>query len=200
MTRAVQVPVLAALSWRAGTYRSGRRRSSEAGGAIVGRVRWLKRLGLACGAVAAALLAGEGVLRLAGRTPASFLYTGSLRDRQSGWDVTYGVDGDRRRVTAPARAGTAKRVAVLGDSFAFGQGVPDLQDFTSRLNARLDAWRLDNLGVVGAGLHEYQVVARDLVDHRYSGVLVVFYGNDVTDMPARRSFAGALAARSSVFA
>jgi hypothetical protein len=168
----------------------------------VSRPPWLNKLALASGAALTAVLLGEAALRLAGRPPASFLYTGPFRDRQAAWDVTYGVDGRGRRVTAarPPRAARPRRLAVLGDSFAFGQGVPDYQDFVSRVNARGGAWQLDNLGLIGAGVHEYQLVARDLVDRNYDGALVLFYGNDVSQVVPRRSLLGHLAARSSVFA
>jgi hypothetical protein len=152
------------------------------------------------GALASAL-AGELLVRLAVGPPARFLYGRSFRDRQSDFDITYSVDGEGRRITCGAGLETARerRIAVLGDSFAFGQGVEDCLDLVSQLAARSPRVAFENFGRIGAGIDDYLLVARDLV-RGFDGAIVVFFGNDVSDLAAEQGLAGRLAGRLSTLA
>lgn len=160
------------------------------------------RLLLASLVVIASFLLGEAFVRLAGGPPARFVFSGSFRDVQTDWDVVYGVDEHNQRVTCRSRETTpdAHHLAVIGDSFVFGQGVPDCEVFVSRLDGRSDDWDFENLGVVGSGIATYIVVARDLLGEPVDSALVLFYGNDLSSLHRGRSFFGPLADRFSTFA
>lgn len=125
------------------------------------------------------MVAGELLVRVAAGPPAAFLYTGSFRDVQTDWDITYGVDEGLHRRSCSKKEATRNKIAVIGDSFVFGQGVEDCQDFTSFLNQALPRYHFVNFGIIGAGILEYQEVARDLVSDGFSGAIVLFYGNDL---------------------
>lgn len=143
------------------------------------RIAGVVVVGLLC------LALGEVLVRVAAGPPAAFLYTGSFRDVQTDWDVTYSVDEEMRRRSCPAPDPEGKKIAVIGDSFVFGQGVEDCQDFVSLLNQALPQYRFVNFGIIGAGIPEYQEVARDLVDESFSGVIILFYGNDLSPTVSR---------------
>jgi lysophospholipase L1-like esterase len=116
---------------------------------------WTARLGLLAGGILAALLAGEGLVRAfrpqplrpawddeaAGiRVPRAGL-TG--RHRHPGaFDVTVTINAQRfrgkREYAAEPGPGVA-RLAVLGDSLAFGWGVGDTETYPAQLEARLAA-------------------------------------------------------------
>ncbi len=150
-------------------------------------------LGLATAAVAVACSLGLGELLVRGVVgpPAQLYYTGSFHDTQTDFDVVYGVTPEgRRRTCGPQPRGLgAARVGVIGDSFVFGQGVADCEDFVSLLNAASPSKRFENLGLIGAGIDHYALVARDLLDG-FSEVTVLFHPNDVGHLPTVRSAAG----------
>ena len=143
---------------------------------------------------------GEIFVRLAVGAPGHLLYTGSFRDVQTDWDIVYDVDANGVRVTcAPEpKLPEARRFAVIGDSFAFGQGVEDCADFVSRLNAISPSWAFENLGLIGGGLPEYILVARDLIRPDHAGVLLLVFGNDVGLIDSARGTLGKLADRFSI--
>lgn len=160
-------------------------------------------LGLATAAVAVALALalGELLVRAVVGPPARLLATGSFRDDQGDFDVVYGVSerGTRRTCGPEADRAGSELVAVIGDSFVFGQGVADCEDFVSLLNQISSRKRFVNLGLIGSGIDEYRIVARDLLDGA-SEVVLVFFGNDVADVGGARSAAGRLADESSATA
>ncbi len=150
-------------------------------------------LAMACGA--------ELITRLVGGKPAAFLYGGSFRDQQTDWDVTYGVTDGNLRVTCGRSPGarTSRRFAVIGDSFAFGQGVPDCQDVVSRLEASVPNADFVNFGLIGAGMESYRLVARDMVGPQFTDVVIIFYGNDVSEIFLDRPLFDVLADSLSAF-
>jgi lysophospholipase L1-like esterase len=154
-------------------------------------------LGVAAVAVAVALVLGELLVRAVVGPPARILFTGSFRDTQTDFDVVYGVTREGlRRTCGPAPDAHHPRIAVIGDSFVFGQGVADCEDFVSLLNLRSQDERFLNLGIIGGEMDDYAVVARDLLGD-VDGVLVAFFGNDVMDAASGRTPAGRLADHSS---
>lgn len=159
-------------------------------------------LTLAAAVLVVTAVCGELLVRLLAGAPAHFLYSGGFRDVQTDWDVVYGVDDDGRRVNCRSRtvAAGARRLAAIGDSFVFGQGVEDCADIVSLLNRRSDHWVFENMGVLGAGVPAYVIVARDLVRSPIDGALVLFYGNDIASLARGRSPAGPLADRFSTLA
>ena len=79
-----------------------------------------------------------------------------LRYPQEGgalFEMVSNADGFRsaRELDAPD---PRRRIAVLGDSFAFGLGVEERERFTERLESQLVGWRVDNLGMPSWGAGE----------------------------------------------
>jgi hypothetical protein len=149
-------------------------------------------------AVAVALLLGEVLVRAVVGPPARILYTGSFRDTQTDFDVIYGVTPHRlRRTCGPGPGAVHPRIAVLGDSFVFGQGVVDCADFVSLLNLGARDVRLLNFGIIASAVDDYRIVARDLLAD-VDGVVIAFFGNDVRDGGPGRTVGGRLADHSSV--
>jgi hypothetical protein len=127
----------------------------------------------------------ELVTRLIGGRPATFLYTGSFRDRQTDWDVTYGITPTNQRVTCGVdqqQVLALRRVAVIGDSFVFGQGIPDCYDLTSRLQTMNTEFKFINYGVIGIGFSEYEMIVRDMIEPDVTDILLILYGNDVLEI------------------
>ncbi len=158
---------------------------------------------LAPGLLAAAIAAvtSELFLRLVVGPPARFLYGGSFRDRQSDFDITYSVGEKGRRITCAPEPppASARRIAVLGDSFVFGQGVEDCQDLVSVLARLSPQQAFENFGRIGAGIDDYLLVARDLL-RGFDDAVVIFFGNDVSDLAAEQGRAGRLAGHLSTLA
>jgi hypothetical protein len=164
--------------------------------------RLLGKLALGTAALAAALLLGEGLLRISGvRAQASF-YTA---DPHMGWAfrpgaegysvregrafVTINHDGMRDVEHDVARPDGVVRVAVLGDSYAAAMSVP-LEDSFPRLLSRglerCEALRerrpeVLNFGVDGYGTAQELLMARHrMAKYRPDIVLLAFYaGNDL---------------------
>lgn len=130
-----------------------------------------------------ALFLAELLARLLIGTPASILYSNSFRDRQTDWDIVYGVDSGKHRKPCVQWDGKTSRVAIIGDSFVFGQGVSDCRDFPSLLNLEANQRLYVNLGVIGIGPNEYLQIAKNMVDSNYRDVVLLFYGNDWLDRP-----------------
>jgi GDSL-like Lipase/Acylhydrolase family len=150
--------------------------------------------------VIVAACACELFVRVAGGKPVTFLYSASFRDRQTDWDVTYGVTRENLRATCAQAQDARRKFAVIGDSFVFGQGVPDCLDFVSRLGAQVPDAQFVNFGIIGVGIETYRLVARDLLGPDFTDVVVLFYGNDISEIVERRSLFGALADSLSTFA
>lgn len=104
--------------------------------------------------------------------------------------VTYDVRA-RRRGTHPERA---RQVAIVGDSFAFGEGLPDDKTLGALLSDRFPAIGFPSFAVSGAGVLQVEgQVDRALSDPRKPSDIIYFYNiNDVTmtqEMSARFSYA-----------
>lgn len=96
-------------------------------------------------------------------------------------------DGMRDREHAVENPAGRRRIAVLGDSVAFGWGVAPIQSFPSKLEALLtaggDAVEVFNLAIPGWTTRQERV-AYERVARRYrpDQVLVAFCLNDVAEM------------------
>ena len=134
--------------------------------------------------------------------PAAFLYSGSFHDRQTDWNVTYGVTHNNLRITCAKDLATqsGRTFAVLGNSFVFGQGVADCHDVVSNLQDFIKQAVFLNYGIIGAGIEIYQLVTRDLLGPETTDVIIIFYGNDISELSEHRSVLGLLADESSTFA
>lgn len=105
------------------------------------------------------------------------------------FDVRYTINGRGLRGAAwpGGVAGSAPRVAVLGDSFTFGLGVDDDETFVERLNAADSGAIFLNAGIVGYSTDQQLLYLRDRlaswqVDRL---VLVVYLANDLLDNERR---------------
>lgn len=145
--------------------------------------------------------ATEAITRILGGSPATFLYSGSFRDQQTDWDVTYGVTADNLRTTCATSSlvKATRKFAVIGDSFVFGQGVQDCQNWTSQLQAVYPNARFVNYGIIGIGMDEYEMIARDMIPPDVTDIIMLFYGNDITEINDDKSILGRLADVSSAF-
>ncbi len=160
--------------------------------------------GIAVVITAVAMIASiEIFTRVVSGKPATFIYSGSFRDRQTDWDVIYGVTSAGLRVTCgnPKSVGTdGRRIGLVGDSFAFGQGVSDCETIASRLATLVPNAQVTNFGTIGIGIDAYQVIARDMITSDLSDVLILFYGNDISEVVDNKSFFVRLADASSAVA
>lgn len=171
----------------------------------------LRNLGLNLVLLIASLTVGALGLELAAR-----LYVGAIAnkdrlftsDPEVGWVPLANIDLERRNVdgelwrivtdangvrgpaTWPGDAAT--RLLVLGDSFAFGEGVDLEERFDTILRRRFPDLAVVNLGVMGYGPDQQLIRARRWVGKLRAGdvvLLLTYLGNDFHDL-ARVRHAG----------
>lgn len=108
-------------------------------------------------------------------------------DEGAGW-LEYVTDRYGFRSAASSPPGTETTIALVGDSFTFGQCVEDSQTMPGRLAATFSGVR--NLGVSGSGpLHQLAVLREYGPIFRPEVVLWVFYeGNDWGDLFEERQW------------
>ena len=89
-------------------------------------------------------------------------------------------------------AGTAVRLAVMGDSFVWGHGVNETDRFTERLQALLGpGYEVMNFGVGGFGSGQHLLkIKRDILGFRPAILIVVFFINDLNDVATGANFLG----------
>jgi len=149
----------------------------------------------------AGLLLGEGLVRLAaGLRPggrSGYSAPISAHDPLLGWrllpgavahhvtpefEVEVAIDAFGLRQNPAPGAGEPgrPRVVVVGDSFVFGQGVPEDARFTERLATRLDA-QVINLGVPGTGTDQQCLLFEEDGPQRGADlVLLAYFVDNVT--------------------
>ena len=159
-----------------------------------------KRVGLIALGCALGLLLGESIARIAG-----FEYRPHMRNRvyftepdsQLGWRnragtagpyggdefstwVTINADGQRGPHHPRKRSPGKPRVAILGDSQAWGDGVGDAETFAARLDgAETEAV---NLGVLGYGTDQQLLSLELALEYEPDLIIVTTYlGNDLDD-------------------
>ena len=134
-------------------------------------------------AAAAAVVAGIGLFELAARIglgpPAVHLLTRPARDVQTDFDITYAVDRNGRRRGCPPPAAPGRRVAIIGDSFAFGAGVGDLEHFAARLGCAMPGAEILNFGSIGHDFLYYEIALRSLVPGDTDDLILLLYDNDL---------------------
>jgi hypothetical protein len=103
------------------------------------------------------------------------------------WHITTDADGIRGQASWPEHAHT--RLLVLGDSFAFGEGV-DLEDrFDAVVRSRVPDLAVVNLGVMGYGPDQELIRARPWMSQLRRGdamLLLTYHGNDFHDLARTR--------------
>jgi hypothetical protein len=97
-------------------------------------------------------------------------------------------------------AAAQRTVAVIGDSFVFGQGIQDCQDLSSHLQIMFPHSRFVNYGIIGIGMDEYEMIVRDMIEPNVTDIILIFYGNDIGEInESKKSLFGKLADMSSAF-
>lgn len=144
---------------------------------------------LAGGILAGAALAEAALRALGAFSPASFHLLPArarLRDVQTGWDLTYETNGVgwRDDEHTPAKPSGVTRIAVIGDSFTFGQGCergsifPDVLE--ALLKARGDDVQVLNLSRPGLGPEGYFVLLQEALRYRPDVAVVSVCANDAS--------------------
>jgi lysophospholipase L1-like esterase len=148
------------------------------------------RLALLAGGIVVGAVLGEIALRVSGTfSPASLHLLpphARLRDVQTEWDVTYETNGAgwRDEDYAPAKPPGVTRIAVVGDSFTFGQGCergtifPDLLE--RLLTGRGEDVQVLNLSNPGVGPEGYSVLLEEALRYQPDTVVVSICGNDAS--------------------
>jgi lysophospholipase L1-like esterase len=143
--------------------------------------------------LALGLVLSEGAFRLYQRLNPSFLFPGQgyqrFRGRPHALEYGFPLNGRgfKDLEFGEKRAG-ARRIVALGDSFAHGV-VPYPQNFLTLLETRLaergDPVEVLNLGIPGAGVHDYRdLLAAEGFALSPDAVLVCFFlGNDFDPEP-----------------
>lgn len=178
-------------------------------------MRWRGAAGrlllLAAGAVVAGLAAELALRAVGAYSPASFHLLpprARLRDAQTGWDLTYETNGAGWRDDDPPAAPAAgmRRIAVVGDSFTFGQGCPRGAIFADLLEARLtaDGPRTEVLNLSRPGLDSegYAVLVEEALLYDPEVVVVSLSPNDasaVRQTPWPHALVRRLSHRSRLF-
>ena len=145
------------------------------------------------------LLLVETGLHISGLfSPASF-YTmppnSALKDVQTDWNLTYQTNGEGLRDDeyAPQKRDGVIRIALIGDSYTFGQGCERGEIFPDILEATLRAEgypvEVINISNIGIGPDAYFLLLRD-VAARYEPDIVILnvFGNDASDIYAPSLF------------
>jgi lysophospholipase L1-like esterase len=162
--------------------------------------------------VVAALLA-EGTLRAVGVfAPVRYHVMpphAELRDVQTSWDVTYRTNamGLRWGEVSKEKPRGVVRVALVGDSFIFGQGcergaiVPDiLQKVLRAADPHAEVVNVSNIGV---GPADYAFFVRDIALPLDPDIVVVtVYGNDasqVSEQSSAKTFLRVISEHSHLF-
>lgn len=165
-----------------------------------GRRRPLRaRLAVAAGSLAllAAVLAlAEGVVRLTNDQPllgtSAHLFVpdrfaGSRGNARGAEAVAFGetvyLDDAGFRVPArDYRSGASRALLVVGDSVAFGPGVPEPETVAGRLRRALPDWNVLNAAVIGHAVGDYPNVVRTVLSERddVREVVLVYCLNDLS--------------------
>lgn len=124
-----------------------------------------------------------------GWVPLSHLDVERLNVDGETWRIVTGADGVRGPADWPDHG---RRLLVLGDSFAFGEGVDLDERFDRVLQRRVPDLSVVNLGVMGYGPDQELIRARRWSGRLRAGdvlLLLTFHGNDFDDL-ARTRHAG----------
>jgi lysophospholipase L1-like esterase len=101
--------------------------------------------------------------------------------------VRLNANGFRERDVSTSRPPGTYRIAVVGDSFTYGQGIRVEERFTELLEERLNQERRNgtryevlNFGAPGTEtVHHVRTLKEDVLPHHPNFVLMQWYGNDV---------------------
>jgi hypothetical protein len=165
-------------------------------------MRWIAKLSIVLAAVAIALVLAEGALQL---YAAKFAWQGRMFavDQTVGWrplpmlkltrlnaaGQEWRIDTDQtgqRILDTPANPN--RTILILGDSFAFGEGVNIEDRFDQKIRAAIPDGRIINTGVMGFGTDQQYLAGRPYFSRlkRNDVVLVLFNRTDFFDVQRRR--------------
>ena len=156
--------------------------------------------------VLVSLVVGLGMLEAAGQTYAVLAKKGKLfrPDAELGWTplphldlVRNNANGEPWRIVTDAAGirgpsswgdDARTRLLILGDSFAFGEGVDLAERFDTLIAQRIPDLAIVNLGVMGYGPDQQLIRARPWKASLRPGdaVLILTYGNDFYDLARTR--------------
>ena len=148
-------------------------------------VRWRNRALLLAFTLAFSLAAAEPMTRLVLRDVTTSSDNGGYFSRR--WMRTGAVHmnsaGFREREFSAAKPPGTYRIAVVGDSFTFGNGVRQDDRFSNVLQARLpDHFEVLNFGMAGANTPTHRTTVSHLLkDVQPNFILLQWYVNDVED-------------------
>jgi hypothetical protein len=105
------------------------------------------------------------------------------------WHIQTNSDGYRTSLSWNAQAQT--RILILGDSFAFGEGVNQEERFDSIMERNHSSWNIKNLGVMGYGTDQQLLAGQQYFPELRAGDVLVLltFSNDYIDI-LRQRFAG----------
>ncbi len=105
------------------------------------------------------------------------------------WRVATDREGLRLSPSLAREAPDTRTLLILGDSFAFGEGVSSAQRFDAVIARARPAYAIVNTGVMGYGLDQALLANEKRLAHLKSGdvVLVLLYRNDITDVQQARN-------------
>ena len=120
---------------------------------------------------------------LAGRIPFNFKPGGE--GRYAGVPIRINREGFRDREIGQRRDGEV-RIAVIGDSIAFGHGLRDEDTLSRRLESKLNLALKNggrraavyNFGIPGSTGYEHYLIAKKVADLDFDRVIWVYYLND----------------------
>jgi hypothetical protein len=125
------------------------------------------------------IVAVEFVLRGLWGEPIRYRLTPAQEDIQTDFSVTYGIDSRGLRKICQAPGQDSKKLVFIGDSFTFGQGVTDQENFVYQLSCTLPQYDFYNFGSIGRGFAYYQAVLEQLVPEDTSSLFLILFDNDV---------------------
>jgi hypothetical protein len=125
-------------------------------------------------------------------------FTGKFEDHTAAYTHSYTLVADNERlVCSKDGADPSYHLAVLGDSFGYGVGVADCEDFSSIVNLALPDVKVRNVSQAAAGIDQYLEILDDRVcDAGFDGIFILLCGNDFLDSP--ESLLAVMSRRSNV--
>jgi hypothetical protein len=128
---------------------------------------WIKKILISCGALFIFLALGEYTIRYAFK---DITTTGHYSYFSKKWSKTIRLNslGFREKEIEP-KSGSTYRIAVIGDSYTFGQGIEEKDRFTNLLEAELNGrkygYEVLNFGKAGAETVDEIKILRKVIDH-----------------------------------